>query len=220
MDEFDHIEEGADEPRGLIDRDAMLRMKLRFNRPLKTLMVLVNDPFCIGGRQNALAQWFKRIYELHRIQPGFHLRRIHYRLASQEEPVLCCDGSTYKNNVTCWNDLLVGSLFARYMKLIPADALVDRRNPDSVIRLNPTQPEPRAETVQACMGVFSEPEIYSEFGDEQDLPSLSLRQSGALPGLELVGGSLSETTLPKLGEVLAAAAVQPYHLEIWCEKTS
>ncbi len=52
------------------------------------------------------------------------------------------------------------------------------------------------------------------------MPSLSLAESGSLPELGLLGSLMDELALPELGSLEAADPIQPYHVELWCEKTT
>lgn len=93
-----------------------------------------NDPFYaeVPARAEA-AEWFAKQWQDFGWQAGVHLRRIHYRLVSAEVPILRPDGSPYLNFDRHWQWLVSSSLAARYLGLIPADVLVDRRNPDPII---------------------------------------------------------------------------------------
>ena len=48
-----------------------------------------NDPFCLHrpARQRN-AEWFAELFERFGFGQGVHVRRIHYRIISQDEPVL------------------------------------------------------------------------------------------------------------------------------------
>lgn len=93
-----------------------------------------NDPFYaeVPARAEA-AEWFAGQWHHFGWQAGVHLRRVHYRLVSAEEPILRPDGSPYQNLDRHWQWLVSSSLAARYLGLIPADVLVDRRNPDPIL---------------------------------------------------------------------------------------
>jgi hypothetical protein len=90
-----------------------------------------NDPFYAGiPYRDRAGQWFAEIWERFGFTEGVHLRRIHYVLISQTSPVLTPDGTPYLNTADDWKYLGVGSLAARYHKLVPAEAFIDRRNPN------------------------------------------------------------------------------------------
>jgi len=92
-----------------------------------------NDPFSLHrpARQRN-AEWFAELFERFNFGQGVHVRRIHYRIISQDVPVLRPDGSTYLNTTSAWALLVNASRDARYLGLVPGDAFVDRRNPDPV----------------------------------------------------------------------------------------
>jgi hypothetical protein len=87
-----------------------------------------NDPYYAGlpSREEA-GRWFADVWEKFGFSDGVHLRRIHYRLVVT--PNTKPDGSRYLNSENDWQFLGVASLAARYLKLVPAEAFVDRRNP-------------------------------------------------------------------------------------------
>lgn len=97
-----------------------------------------NDPFYADVPARAEAgQWFAECWERFGFRDGVHLRRIHYRLITQPEPILKPNGEPYLNTTNDWKYLGIGSLAARYLKLVPAAAFVDRRNPDPVLHERP-----------------------------------------------------------------------------------
>src|ERR1700730_1911465 len=102
-----------------IDWQDIRDLATELNRPIKTLKVIEHDPFYIGETQRAEAEWFEEIYREYGIDRGFHLRRIHYRLATHPWPVLDGDGEPYRNDRRSWVGLLRASLYARYLGLIP-----------------------------------------------------------------------------------------------------
>ncbi len=121
-----------------LDHAALLALSKELKRPLYTLEVTLREPFTAGraGRK-AEAEWFAELWQRFDIQPGAHLRRIHYRLVSQEPGiVLMPDGSPFLNlDRPCFDMVCTASLDARYLGLVPAADLVDRRNDEPVIYL-------------------------------------------------------------------------------------
>ena len=97
-----------------------------------------NDPFCLHqpARQRN-AEWFADLFERFGFGQGVHVRRIHYRIVSQDSPVLRPDGGDYQNTMSAWSMLVNASRDARYLGLVPGDAFVDRRNPDPVTFFEP-----------------------------------------------------------------------------------
>jgi hypothetical protein len=93
-----------------------------------------NDPFYahVPARLEA-ARWFADCWVRCGFAQGVHLRRTHYVLVSQSPPVLKPNGEPYQNTDNDWKFLDRASLAARYHRLVPPDAFVDRRNPDPII---------------------------------------------------------------------------------------
>jgi hypothetical protein len=113
------------------------------NLKLDSLEVLKRDPFTAGsdggnshaeGRLSGANWYAEQVHEQLEIPPGAHMRRIHYRLVSQDQPILTLGGEPYENTERCEGVLERTSLDARYLGLVPQ--LVDRRNPAPVINLD------------------------------------------------------------------------------------
>lgn len=97
---------------------------------------LTNDPFYAEvPRRKEAAGWFADIWDRLGLKHGVHLRRAHYIMVSQPNPIPKPDGTPYLNTENDWKFLSVASLAARYLGLIPSDALVDRRNPDPLVQV-------------------------------------------------------------------------------------
>jgi hypothetical protein len=108
----------------------------QLRRPLFTLQVLRNDPFTAGApARQAGAEWCAELWNRLGIKAGSHLRRIHYVLVSHDEPVQLPNGESYINTEKCAEFLNRASLDARYLGLVPAADLVDRRNDEPIINL-------------------------------------------------------------------------------------
>lgn len=93
-----------------------------------------NDPFYCGQpAQQKEAEWFACLFDRFDFPAGVHLRRVHYKLVSQEEPVLMTNGKAYENTEPCWKRLAQASKPARYLGLVDMDAFDDRRNPAPIV---------------------------------------------------------------------------------------
>lgn len=130
----------------MMDYDAILELASALGCKAKDLLALSpnNDPFYTGvnGRRKA-AEWFAGLWETCGFHPGMHLRRIHYILVSSSPAVIRPDGKPYLNTDNDWSYLGQASLAARYERLIPDAALVDRRNPQPIINaVPPSEREP------------------------------------------------------------------------------
>jgi hypothetical protein len=91
-------------------------------RPQKDLfaMAAATDPFNADreGRRE-WAEWFAAIYVRLKIPRGAHLRRMHYRMISEPEPIMAPNGKAYVNTFECFHDLIEAGRDARYLDLIP-----------------------------------------------------------------------------------------------------
>jgi hypothetical protein len=165
--------------------------------PIKDLIVLCpqKDPFYAGTEtQQAMAEWFADVLGQ---ATGAHLRRIHYRLVARGD-VVRADGVLYGNNKNSWAYLNNASRFARYLGLADPEDLVDWRNPSPHIHMAP--------------GFGFGPEWSYEL-DTNRLDRIHTQLGNpswrSLIGVESeVDGYLYEESL------------QPYHVEVWAEKTT
>jgi hypothetical protein len=156
-----------------------------------------NDPFFVGSpAQVAQAEWFAELWERFGYRTGVHLRRVHYRLASQESATKH-DGEPYENTNPCWNYLCDAGKYARYLGLLDPEAFVDRRNP-----------EPH---------VFLYPELSEPVGWEYEPPDWELPR--IQPDLVSSLGELTPPLLFPTGYEYRDN-LQPYHVEVWVEKTT
>jgi hypothetical protein len=122
----------------VLDRDGLEALAKQLGRPMSTLYVLNwhNDPFMASQSSRlAMAEWFAQVWNDLGVGRGFHLRRIHYAAISQDPPILMPSGKPYINTQECADFLGNASLDARYLCLVPADDLVDRRNDEPIIYL-------------------------------------------------------------------------------------
>jgi len=174
----------------LIELGALLR------RRLDTLYTLgnVNDPWMadVGYRSKA-AHWVAGIFERFEIRSRVHVRRVFYRLVSQETPVLLPDGTPFINHVDHFNKLCDAVRDARYLALISTEVIIDRRNP--------------APTINSDDGLDTAAEVEVSDGSVE---RHEFGPSYSPPTIELPEASLQEE--PSIG--------QRYHLEIWIEKST
>ena len=134
-----------------------------------------NDPFALhqkARRRNA--EWFAEIFERFSFERGIHIRRVHYRVISQDNPILRPDnGEAYENTVSCWGLMINASRDARYLGLVPGDAFIDRRNPEPITFF---ASEPADGVRIRDMGLA----LAELDGDFPDLPELTF--DGGRPG--------------------------------------
>jgi hypothetical protein len=103
-----------------------------------------HDPFYVGTPAHITnGKWFAEIWQRFGLTDGIHIRRMHYLIVSQKEPVLLPNGTNYENTQQCWDFLSDASEKARYLGLVEFSAFVDRRNPEAIIYPTFTAPEPK-----------------------------------------------------------------------------
>jgi len=176
--------------------DDLIALANDVNRPLESVYVLTPhaDPW-LAARAARLeaAQWFVDIYRRFELKAGMHLRRIHYMLVSQAEPIKMVDGSGYENTEKCWHVLMKASRDARYLDMLPPLSFVDQRAPDPLIFVDDVEDNDTT-SITVCAGeVESRGGLYTYDGPSFKLPFFALGQ-------------------PRIG--------QPYHIEVWVEKST
>lgn len=161
-----------------------------------------NDPFYTGRPSEIIAaEWFADLWQRFGYGRGVHLRRVHYQIVSQRPPATRPDGRPYENTESCWDYLNNASKWARYLGLVSPSAFVDRRNPEANINAyywNSDDPTPGYEVAGGWDGSDYElPEL-------PELPSLPEALPDP-PGFAISGYE---------------GVRQPFHVELWCEKTT
>ena len=187
---------------GKLDYEAIKATAKEAGCRVTDLLVLApqNDPFYVGTPASVdAAHWFAGLWQDAGFTTGVHLRRIHYRLISIEGLTLP-NGMPYENTERCWQALCAAGKYARELGLVDPLAFEDRRNPDAHIYANYERHD-------------REPgwRIYDPFSD-LDLPSIEADLAGSL-----------DLTMPSPmvdGYEYRAADDQPYHLELWIEKST
>jgi hypothetical protein len=173
-----------------------------------------NDPFNSGSDgDKRRAEWFAKLWHEQGMQAGTHIRRFHYRLVSLDPPPLkpaplgprglrappVGPAQPYQNTEEDWGYLEVASRHARYLDLVPAHHLDDRRNPDPVINYPPEEePEPSFELGE--LTPWELPAIKSDLAAELDLP-------------------VPEVTVDETSYEYRPCD-QAFHLELWIEKST
>lgn len=167
--------------------------------PIPALLALArqNDPFFAGApAQSEKAEWFKALWDQFGYTTGVHLRRVHYQHFSQKDPRRH-DGKPYENTESCWNYLCDAGKAARYLGLIAPDAFEDHRNPAPQITVEYSH-------------AYEEP-AWTADAPWWELPSIHADLAGdislEIPGPQVTGYGYSQED-------------QPYHLELWVEKST
>jgi hypothetical protein len=102
-----------------------------------------HDPFYVGTNTDLKnARWFSDLWNRFGYTAGVHLRRVHYQIISQEEPILLPSGVPYSNTEHDWAFLGIASEKARYLGLVDYAAFDDRRNPEAIIHSELRKPTP------------------------------------------------------------------------------
>lgn len=137
-----------------------------------------NDPFYVMPAQGKQGEWFAALWEQFNLPAGVHLRRIHYRLISQPEPVPMVDGRPYQNTELCWQYLGAASKAARCLHLVDPTAFEDKRNPDArIVRYyEDSDLEPGAFINE--LEPWTLPEIRADLADDLDWSIPSAGVSG------------------------------------------
>jgi hypothetical protein len=65
-----------------------------------------HDPFYVGTTAHVTnGKWFAELWQRFDFTDGIHIRRMHYLIVSQKEPVLLPNRSKYENTEQCWGFL-------------------------------------------------------------------------------------------------------------------
>jgi hypothetical protein len=151
------------------------------------------DPFYAGVPFRLCnAEWVAKMWHKHINKHGAHIRRIHYLLSST--PRVMPNGRVFENNENCWRMLIGATRDARYLDLIPFDALVDMRN---------DQP------------------MYFAFNPELD-PDEGRRVAASVSGtsIDFTSMGMPETPSFDISGLGNNAVRQDYVVEVWIEKST
>jgi hypothetical protein len=202
-----------------IDWRAIRDLSATLGRPIKTLVLNEGtDPFYIGEYRLRQAEWFAALYREHGFARGVHIRRVHYLLVSQPEPVQLPDGCDYVNTDECSEALGKAAGAARFAGLVDAEDFIDRRNPAPMLFLPAPVDDPFVSGVEGaqpstaaavsgeyrvdCLGRFQKAECWVGF--HTNFPIFTV----------------PDKVPPPAGLDLYAPCPKPYHIEIWCEKST
>jgi hypothetical protein len=191
-----------DHPRGY-DQIKALAQKLGTTIPGVLALARDNDPFFAGAPIHGVkAQWFRQLWTDFGYTTGVHLRRVHYQLVSQREPVLKPDKTPYLNTVNDWHMLNYAGKYARYLGLVDPEAFEDHRNPSAYISDTPWR-------TGLGLGVAWD-EGFSAV-EPWELPSIRA---------DLATDLTFRLPVPDVTGYEDARHAQPYHLEVWIEKST
>jgi hypothetical protein len=158
-----------------------------------------NDPFYASLPCRAKeAEWFRSLWDSFDRPNTTHLRRFHYLIVSSGRDIFMSDGSPYENRFRCWSNLQRASGDARHLGLIDPESIEDNRNPDPLIHAE-------------YDGVPSETWWNIQEPEGWTLPSIRA---------DLVSQVYLSMPKPEVGGYEYSQADQPYHLEVWIEKST
>lgn len=173
------------------------------NCTIRDLIVLDrnNDPYYAGvPAMRTVAEWFARYWREFGYTNESFIRRFHYRALGIPKP----NGEPYQNTEhdAVWANL--GSRQARYLGLLDPETFVDHRNPQPHIYLSHDYEE---------VITWRGDDVYI---DDWDLPDIGLSPPAWLRNFEL------DWEMPSIyvQSYVYDNSLQPYHLEIWCEKST
>lgn len=157
-----------------------------------------NDPFFCGSpTQQAQADWFADLWRQFNFTTGVHLRRVHYRLVSQHTPTMH-DGKPYENTEGCWKYLCAAGKYARYLGLVDPEAFEDHRNPSPQIMIRDRYNGEPLPSIAIDEPGWTLPSISTDLGEYLRLDA---------PSIDVYGYDYENSD-------------QPYHLELWVEKST
>jgi hypothetical protein len=156
------------------------------------------DPFFAGApKSREEGEWFAKVWQHYAFPEGSHIRRIHYALANAKSPPKLPDGTLYENTDEHSQFLERASRSARHLGLVDPMAFTDARNPEPPIFAQyDTVPGPHCEIVEP---------------DDWALPSIPKG---------LLDVSPFEMPTAEISGYDYAQSDQPYHLEVWIEKST
>lgn len=187
----------GDRPRSYEDIKALA---VATGRKIPDLLALApnNDPFYVMPAKAEHGRWFAALWERFNFTRGVHLRRIHYKLVSQADPVLMADGLPYENTDRCWSYLCKASGAARDLLLIDPTAIEDKRNPS--------------------------PRLYRSYSLFTEEPSVSVGplDEWYLPTIRTELGLFLDWDIPEpaINGYAYQDNDQPFHLELITEKST
>lgn len=187
--------------------------RLLFNSPSR-------DPMWKGtAADHRNAEWFARYWReavAGRSEESVHVRGVHYvMIETIDEPIQSPSGRTswteYRNTTTCYSFLKDASVVARVLGYVPLDGIRDEDNDETVLHpYGEHEIEPEREGVYVPTGI-SLPDV-PEVGEEA-----SLYRDDVEGIADHLGYNYAED-LRMMMEV-DETSQQPYHVEIWSEKT-
>ena len=161
-----------------------------------------NDPFGVfTPARITAAEWAAQVWHDMGEPRDLHIRRMHYWLVSSD--VQKPDGMAYKNTDHDWMWLCDAVKYARYRGLMPVDALIDQRNPDPVVH---------ADYVADVCEIILPWTWYN--------PKVEINLNGIHNGVRDYAEHIAKNAVFDSEIEFNPQNAQPYHLEVWCEKST
>lgn len=180
----------------MMDLETIKSLAVRCGRKIDDFIAQTSatDPFYAErGKRRLYAEWFAANWEKYSGGIVGHTRRIHYKMLGQGIEMPDGDGP-YVNTEYCATKLNNASRDARYLGLVPFDAIVDQRSDEAQIFEQNAELDPDEER-----------EVSTTIGNEDpDVPEVSFP---SLPELFITG--LSDDAIR-----------QDYVVEVWIEKST
>lgn len=177
-----------------------------------------NDPDWKGTEaDHKKAEWFRELWEYavaDRSDRKIHTRGVHYATVMRDEeiePPTSCKWGVYQNTATCYGYLRKAAVTARILGYVPLDGVLDEKNDQS--------------RITTYVGHVTDPDVTAI--DEPDVvwapyvPQVSSTASVAYGDVDEFIDHFATNTARQLAEQLRLddELEQPYHIELWSEKT-
>lgn len=190
-------------------REIIKQLSKQYKRNIGDLLALSrqNDPFYVGSEdQVRKAKWFTEVFEQVGVRP-VHLRRLHYWAVSQE--IAGPNGMAYENTEKCWKSLIDAGKYARYLGFIPMYQIIDRRNPMPYVAAI----YPDEDDIEYDPYIVDFQMLVPDENVDLDFYYRSFEDF--IEGMADYGSNFLIDSIS-----WDVQKLQPYHLEIWVEKST
>lgn len=180
-----------------------------------------NDPMNIGtDTDHKKAAWFAELWEhavADRDDKAIHVRGVHYATVMRDEviephPGNRCKWDAYQNTTNCYAYLCDASVSARVLGHVPLDGIVDEKNDQHrLVTYTPHSRTPATGVIGPTTGIHT-PLVPSV----DDHATVEYNSYGEFVDWIATAGA---KRLWRHGVELDTDRQQPYHIELWSEKT-
>lgn len=169
-----------------------------------------SDPFYIEPNHRLKAEWFLNVWTAEG-KPKIHLRGLHYRLLGKGYTILLGRGGNreepYENTDRCFEYLLTGAQYARYLNMVPYADIPDEKNPDPTRNSRYGHESPFQFRSVSIIDSYSVDVSVSYWVQYEDTDELIEDLTERILEKQMVGVNYVHHTY------------QPNHIEIWAEKS-